>query len=95
MNYRALFVGGPLDGQERVTQQDVQYVRAPVPKPSPIRPVGDYLPHEEIEVFTYELIFAYGGNTLVYSAFKASQTLDLLFERYMKWDQHIHDSVLY
>lgn len=72
MRYRAIFIGGPLDGQERVTEQSVFTVRC------------REKPYCE-GIVDYILLFGYGENTLVYSTLEASSALDLVFETYAEY----------
>ena len=84
MRYRAIFIGGPLDGQERITEQTVSeiFVRGP-------RTLIDTLArgrYYDSTMYRYSLLFAYGENTLLYSTIDTTKTLDLLLESYMESD---------
>ena len=68
MKFRALFVGGVVDGQERVLAGD--YARIQVPSR------GD-------PQHVYRLLFAFGEPpTLVYSLYGVEETLNRLWHRY-------------
>ena len=77
MRYKAIFVGGPLDGQERVTEQPVSEVCVRGPRTN--GPLG-----MESTIYRYTLLFGYGENTLIYSTKDTAATLDLLLESYME-----------
>lgn len=68
IRFRALFIGGPVDGQERVLAGD--YARIQIP--------GRGEPQH-----VYRLLFAYGTQTtLVYSLYGVDETLNRLWHRY-------------
>lgn len=69
MNYRALFIGGPIDGQERVTQQAVDEIAA-------LGPQGEN---------KYRLLFMFGDNEILYSVYDVARTLELLFDSYSRF----------
>jgi hypothetical protein len=81
MRYRAIFIGGPLDGQERVTEQLVSEVFVQKEKD---RCVGYAERMEHRIMCKYSLLFAYGENTLLYSTMDTTKTLDLLLDSYME-----------
>lgn len=72
MRFRAIFIGGPLDGQERATTQSTSTVKC---REQSYRD----------GIVEYKLLFGYGENTLVYSTLEASSALDLVFETYMEY----------
>ena len=78
MTYRALFIGGPLDGQERVTQNTVEYIFTEKRHPVHYETGGI----DEMVYYTYQLLFAYGNRTLLYSLYESSESLDKLWEAY-------------
>ena len=68
MRFRALFIGGPVDGQERVLAGDYRQVR---------------VPSRGTPECVYRLLFAFGeSHTLVYSLYSIEETLDRLWHRY-------------
>jgi len=67
VRFRGLFVGGVLDGQERVLAGD--YARIQIPRQGEPQ-------------YDYRLLFAYGAATLVYSLYGTEETLNRLWHRY-------------
>jgi hypothetical protein len=68
MRFRALFCGGPVDGQERVLAGD--YGRIQVPSQGQPQHV-------------YRLLFAFGKpTTLIYSLYGVEETFNRLWHRY-------------
>jgi hypothetical protein len=68
MRFRALFIGGPVDGQERVLASDHPQVQV----------AGRGTPQ-----CVYRLLFAFGEScTLVYSLYGVEETLNRLWRRY-------------
>ena len=68
MRFRALFIGGPVDGQERVLAGDYRQVQ---------------VPSRGTPECVYRLLFAFGeSHTLVYSLYDIEETLDRLWHRY-------------
>jgi hypothetical protein len=73
MKYRAIFIGGPLDGQERVLAGDYGLINVPSRGPPAV---------------TYRLLFGYGQMpTLIYSLCDIEETLNRLVNRYMGEDK--------
>ena len=69
MRFRALFIGGPVDGQERVLAGDYRQVQ---------------VPSRGTPECVYRLLFAFGeSHTLVYSLYGIEETLDRLWHRYV------------
>jgi len=68
VRFRGLFVGGVLDGQERVLAGDYERIQVPSRgKPQHV----------------YRLLFAFGESpTLVYSLYGVEETLNRLWHRY-------------
>jgi hypothetical protein len=70
MRFRALFIGGPVDGQERVLAGDYRQVQ---------------VPSRGTPECVYRLLFAFGeSRTLVYSLYSIEETLDRLWLRYVE-----------
>ena len=68
MRFRALFIGGPVDGQERVLAGDYRQVQ---------------VPSRGTPECVYRLLFTFGeSRTLVYSLYDIEETLDRLWHRY-------------
>ena len=69
MRFRALFIGGPVDGQERVLAGDYRQVQ---------------VPSRGTPECVYRLLLAFGeSHTLVYSLYSIEETLDRLWHRYV------------
>ena len=72
MRFRALFVGGVVDGQERVLAGDYGRIR---------------VPNRGEPQCVYRLLFAFGKpTTLVYSLYDLEETLNRLWHRYSEED---------
>jgi hypothetical protein len=68
MRFRALFIGGPVNGQERVLAGDYRQVQ---------------VPSRGTPECVYQLLFAFGeSHTLVYSLYNIEETLNRLWHRY-------------
>lgn len=87
MKYRAIFIGGPIDGQERATFQRVTHIDVLNKRACPVRCIND-LARVEPEFFTttrYGMVFAY-GSTLIYSSLPTvEQALTHVFDIYKKY----------
>jgi len=69
VRYRALFVGGPVDGQERVLSTALPEIRV--------------RERASDDIVTYRLVFAFGEpRTLVYSLYSVEETMNRLWHRY-------------
>jgi len=100
MRYRALFVGGPIDGQERVLDSLSTIINVPVMitnitacgfsrrvQPGPASSM----------LVTYTLQYSHTCGevqTLLYSVFESSETFDRLWSRYAGED-HVSDAQFY
>jgi hypothetical protein len=73
MTYRALFIGGAVDGQERVLAADYGRIQIPARTTPPV---------------IYRLLFPFGKpRTLVYSMYDVETTLNRLWHRYAGEDR--------
>jgi hypothetical protein len=78
MRFRALFVGGPVDGQERVLARERARIDVADRAPTPVIPG---------RTVTYRLLFAFGTpTTLVYSLWDRATTLVHVWNRYVRDD---------
>jgi len=90
--YRAIFIGGPLDGQERVVDMARQRVEIVLPKAFALTD-GSHrlLARPEPQPFvTYRLLFGLQQNMLIYSLLDVPQTLEHVLNEYMKAKDQIH-----
>lgn len=72
MKYRALFIGGPIDGQERVLADTRLLIM--------VRSQADWqsLPVD----YTYNLLSIYGNGVLIYSVYSLEETMNRLWHHY-------------
>lgn len=88
MKYRAIFIGGPIDGQERVTEQRVSQLEVINRSEHPVRQILDRVRVDPdlYKTTRYWLAFVYGAkeDTLIYSSLPTTEvTLTKVFETYM------------
>ncbi len=82
MRYRALFIGGPIDGQERVLSADHSHITVPVGRPPCVCETAGRPPCV-CETVVYVLLFAYGREkTLIYSVWNIEETLNRIWTHY-------------
>ena len=79
MRFRALFIGGPVDGQERVLATERARIDVADCAPTPVTPR---------RTVTYRLLFTFGTpKTLVYSLWDRAATLVHVWNRYVGDDR--------